>query len=77
MAAQFPLEGLWNLYLLKYFHDKGYKLHIYSNESLSVHTLGAAGEHEAIYAILMMENDFMAELANINDLVDEAEDLKF
>ena len=33
----------------------------------------AAGVHEAIYTILMMNNDFMAESANIHELVDEAE----
>lgn len=47
-----------------------------STKSLSGHALGAAGVHEAIYSILMMDNDFLAESANIEDLVDEAENLK-
>merc|ERR1712154_320375 len=44
-----------------------------ATKSLSGHALGAAGVHEAIYTLLMMDNDFMAESANIEDLVDEAE----
>jgi len=55
------------------FEDKGYQPNVGSTKSLSGHSLGAAGVHETIYTILMMENDFMAESANINELVDEAE----
>lgn len=55
------------------FTEKGYQPNVGSTKSLSGHALGAAGVHEAIYTILMMENDFMAESANINELVDEAE----
>jgi 3-oxoacyl-[acyl-carrier-protein] synthase I len=55
------------------FKEKGYQPYVGSTKSLSGHSLGAAGVHEAIYTILMMNNDFMAESANINELVDEAE----
>jgi 3-oxoacyl-[acyl-carrier-protein] synthase-1 len=55
------------------FTEKGYQPQVGSTKSLSGHALGAAGVHEAIYTILMMNNDFMAESANIEDLVDEAE----
>jgi len=55
------------------FEEEGYQPHVGSTKSLSGHALGAAGVHEAIYTILMMNNDFMAESANIEDLVDEAE----
>ncbi|KAL3928634.1 MAG: hypothetical protein SGARI_004978 [Bacillariaceae sp.] len=55
------------------FESKGYTPNVGSTKSLSGHSLGAAGVQEAIYTILMMENDFMAESANINELVDEAE----
>mmetsp|Transcript_21722 Transcript_21722/g.32306 ORF Transcript_21722/g.32306 Transcript_21722/m.32306 type:complete len:481 (-) Transcript_21722:140-1582(-) len=55
------------------FTEKGYQPNVGSTKSLSGHALGAAGVHEAIYTILMMNNDFMAESANINELVDEAE----
>lgn len=57
----------------KLFTEKGYQPMVGSTKSLSGHALGAAGVHEAIYTILMMNNDFMAESANINELVDEAE----
>ena len=55
------------------FSEKGYQPNVGSTKSLSGHALGAAGVHEAIYTILMMDNDFMAESANIEELVDEAE----
>lgn len=55
------------------FDEEGYKPNVGSTKSLSGHALGAAGVHEAIYTILMMNNDFMAESANIENLVDEAE----
>ena len=55
------------------FTEKGYQPNVGSTKSLSGHALGAAGVHEAIYTILMMNNEFMAESANIEDLVDEAE----
>ncbi|HBC55949.1 MAG TPA: beta-ketoacyl-ACP synthase I [Gammaproteobacteria bacterium] len=42
-----------------------------STKSLSGHSLGAAGVHEAIYSLLMMENNFIAASANIENL-DEA-----
>ena len=39
------------------------------------HSLGATGAQEAIYSILMMQNDFIAPSININTLVKEAEGL--
>lgn len=44
-----------------------------STKSLSGHALGAAGVNESIYSLLMLENNFMAESANITHL-DEAAD---
>lgn len=38
---------------------------ISSTKSLSGHALGAAGVHEAIYCLLMMENEFIAPSVNI------------
>ena len=39
-----------------------------STKSLSGHSLGAAGVQEAIYSLLMMQDDFVAASANIDDL---------
>ncbi len=39
-----------------------------STKSLSGHSLGAAGVHEAIYSLLMMKNNFIAASANIETL---------
>jgi 3-oxoacyl-[acyl-carrier-protein] synthase-1 len=44
-----------------------------STKSLSGHSLGAAGVQEAIYSLLMLENDFLAASANIETLDPEAE----
>ncbi|MGB1140230.1 MAG: beta-ketoacyl-ACP synthase I [Halioglobus sp.] len=44
-----------------------------STKSLSGHSLGAAGVQEAIYSLLMQQNDFIAASANIEDLDPEAE----
>jgi len=49
--------------------------HINSTKSLSGHSLGAAGVQEAIYSLLMMENDFIAASANIENLEPQAEGL--
>jgi len=46
---------------------------INSTKSLSGHSLGAAGAHEAIYSLLMMEAGFIAASANIENLDPAAE----
>lgn len=46
---------------------------ISSTKSLTGHALGAAGVNEAIYSLLMMEHDFIAASANIQNLDPEAE----
>lgn len=48
---------------------------INSTKSLSGHSLGAAGVQEAIYSLLMMEYDFIAASANIENLDPAAEGL--
>ena len=48
---------------------------ISSTKSLSGHSLGAAGVHETIYSLLMMEGDFIAGSANIDELDPEVADL--
>ncbi|PCJ31496.1 MAG: beta-ketoacyl-[acyl-carrier-protein] synthase I [Gammaproteobacteria bacterium] len=49
------------------FADKDLPL-VGSTKSLSGHSLGGAGVQEAIYCLLMMENDFIAASANIDNL---------
>ena len=44
-----------------------------STKSLSGHSLGAAGVQEAIYSLLMMQSDFIAASANIENLDEGAE----
>ena len=46
---------------------------ISSTKSLSGHSLGAAGAHEAVYCLLMMQNNFIAASANIENLEPDAE----
>jgi len=48
------------------FGDKGPP--ISATKSLSGHSLGAAGVQEAIYSLLMMQNGFICESANIENL---------
>ncbi len=48
---------------------------ISSTKSLTGHSLGAAGVQEAIYSLLMLENNFVTASANIENLDPEAEGL--
>jgi 3-oxoacyl-[acyl-carrier-protein] synthase-1 len=48
---------------------------ISATKSLSGHSLGAAGVHEAIYSLLMMNNGFICESANIEDMDPEVADM--
>jgi len=41
---------------------------ISSTKSLTGHSLGATGVHEAIYSLLMLQNDFIAASANVTTL---------
>ncbi|MGI9289169.1 MAG: beta-ketoacyl-ACP synthase I [Pseudomonadales bacterium] len=43
-----------------------------STKSLSGHSLGAAGVQEAIYSLLMLNNDFVAASANVQNLDEQA-----
>ena len=45
---------------------------ISSTKSLTGHSLGATGVHEAIYCLLMMNNNFLSGSANINSLDNNA-----
>ncbi|MCF6298994.1 MAG: beta-ketoacyl-ACP synthase I [Thiomicrorhabdus sp.] len=46
---------------------------ISSTKSMSGHSLGAAGVHEFIYSLMMLENDFIAPSINIDTLDPECE----
>lgn len=45
---------------------------ISSTKSLSGHSLGAAGVHEAIYSLLMLQHNFICASANIEDMEPQA-----
>jgi 3-oxoacyl-[acyl-carrier-protein] synthase-1 len=47
-----------------------------STKSLTGHALGAAGVNEAIYSLLMMQNNFLSASANITQLDEGAADIK-
>jgi 3-oxoacyl-[acyl-carrier-protein] synthase I len=47
--------------------------YIQSTKSLTGHSLGAAGAQEAIYSLLMMQNNFIGESAHITELDPEFE----
>ena len=46
-----------------------------STKSLTGHSLGATGVHESVYSLLMMEHNFIAASAHIDELDPEAEDM--
>ena len=48
---------------------------ISATKSMTGHALGAAGVHEAIYSILMMENNFVAPSINVDNLDEQAQGL--
>jgi 3-oxoacyl-[acyl-carrier-protein] synthase-1 len=62
------LEAIHNV-----FGDKAPK--ISATKAMSGHALGAAGVHEAIYSLLMMENNFIAPSINIETLDEKAQGL--
>ena len=48
---------------------------ISSTKSMTGHSLGATGVQEAIYAIMMLKENFIAPSINIDELCEEAEEL--
>ena len=48
---------------------------ISATKAMTGHALGAAGVHEAIYSLLMMENNFVAPSINVDTLDEQAEGL--
>ena len=69
-----PVGDVKELYAIKeVFSDK--QVPISATKAMTGHALGAAGVNEAIYSLLMMENDFIAPSINIANLDAEAEGL--
>jgi len=58
------------------FEGLDYEPYIGSTKSLTGHALGAAGVSEAIYSLIMVNNNFLAESANLNDVVDDGKEMK-
>ena len=48
--------------------------YISSTKSLTGHSLGAAGVHEAIYSLLMLKENFLSGSANIHNLDEKIKD---
>jgi 3-oxoacyl-[acyl-carrier-protein] synthase-1 len=72
-ATSTPAGDVGELAAIKQvFKDKKIP-HISSTKALSGHGLGAAGVNEAIFSLLMMEQDFLAASANIITLDEQAE----
>ena len=69
-----PVGDLAELNAIKEVFGKSAPV-IGSTKSMTGHSLGATGAQEAIYSILMLQNDFIAPSINIDTLVEEAEGL--
>lgn len=70
-----PVGDTKELEAIREVFGSNHPVAIASTKSLSGHALGAAGVNEAIYTILMMENNFIAASANIETLDPAAEGL--
>lgn len=69
-----PLGDLIELRAVKEVFGEQLPL-ISSTKSLSGHSLGAAGVHEAIYSLLMLNQGFVSACANLEEVEPEAADL--
>jgi 3-oxoacyl-[acyl-carrier-protein] synthase I len=63
-----PVGDLKELEAIKTVFEGRAIPYVSSTKSLSGHALGAAGVHEAIYSLIMMENNFISASANITEL---------
>jgi len=68
-----PAGDMKELQAIKEVFSGGDMPKVGSTKSLTGHALGAAGVNEAIYSLLMMQGDFLAESPNIENLDPEAE----
>ena len=75
-ATSTPIGDLREIEALRKVFGAGDKCPpISATKSLTGHSLGATGVQEAIYSLLMMNNGFVCESANITDLDPEFEDM--
>jgi len=70
-----PVGDVKELQALKEVFKDSNMPHISATKSLSGHALGAAGVHEAIYSLIMMQQGFLSASANIMELDEQAEGL--
>ena len=71
-----PVGDMQELHAVReVFKDYDYLPKLTSTKSLTGHSLGATGVQEAIYTLVMMNNNFISGSANIDNLVEEAEGL--
>ncbi|MFV0383813.1 beta-ketoacyl-ACP synthase I [Paracoccus sp. (in: a-proteobacteria)] len=63
-----PVGDLGEIKAIRRIFGEGSTPPVSSTKSLTGHSLGATGVHEAIYSILMLQNDFIAASANVTTL---------
>lgn len=68
-----PVGDVGEIRALRRLFGEGSTPPVSSTKSLTGHSLGATGVHEAIYCLLMLENDFIAASANVQTLDPEIE----
>lgn len=63
-----PVGDIGEVKAIRRIFGEGTTPPISSTKSLTGHSLGATGVHEAIYSLLMLQNDFIAASANVQTL---------
>ncbi|WP_022706505.1 beta-ketoacyl-ACP synthase I [Paracoccus zeaxanthinifaciens] len=63
-----PVGDLGEIQAIRRIFGEGSTPPVSSTKSLTGHSLGATGVHEAIYSLLMLQNDFIAASANVETL---------
>ena len=63
-----PVGDVGEIKALRRLFGEGNVPPVSSTKSLTGHSLGATGVHEAIYCLLMLQNDFIAASANVRTL---------
>jgi 3-oxoacyl-[acyl-carrier-protein] synthase-1 len=63
-----PVGDIGEIKAIRRIFGEGQTPPVSSTKSLTGHSLGATGVHEAIYSLLMLQNDFIAASANVQTL---------